>query len=823
MMRILYGRNQDESPSGVSPRVLRLARLALFWETLWPAAWPAVGIVGLFVALALFGFFEELSVWPHVIILSFFGVALAAALFRFARMLGLPSIGAVQRRIERDNGLAHRPLTALEDHLAVGKGDAFAEALWRAHLARMRKALGKIRIALPRPGLPRRDPLALRLLLVLLLTIGALGAGSEGPERIAHALLPQLGPFSARTPPAVQLWLTPPSYTRLAPVFLRAGGPEEGGKGAPIKDAAAVERRTIDVPAGSKVLARVQGGSGQPELLIGEKKIPFKAVDGSTYQLEDTLSVGDRLVVQQRGRAIAEWAIRVVPDKAPAVAFATPPSRTLRSALRLEYKAADDYGLGGVKAEIRRVDAPATESPIDLDLPLSNEYPREAHETSFHDLTPHPWAGLPVTVQLIARDEPGQIGKSEPFKMILPERVFNHPAARLIIEQRKQLTKDPDSREDVADALSALASYPQLFGGDIDVFLALIAARSQLRLSGEPASIASVQQLLWDTALALEEGRLSLAERNLRDLQRQLMEALERGAPDKEIQELISKLQDAIGRYLQEMAKQQVRNPNQNQPPLDKNAQILEMQDLQKLLDRMREMARTGARDAARQLLAQLQNMLENLRMARINPNGKSGNSASGLMRSMDDLISKQGRLLQRSFRESQGGQGMPMQQPGTPSSAAEQEALRRALGEIMRRMGELSGQIPEKLGGAERAMRDAVKALERGAPGDAVPSQSQALDMLRQGREAMRQGLRPQFGQEGGDPQDIDAFGPARDPMGRVMPGFGNFDSNDVKIPEHGAIQRARKIQEELQRRAGERQRPEIELDYIDRLLRRF
>jgi hypothetical protein len=33
----------------------------------------------------------------------------------------------------------------------------------------------------------------------------------------------------------------------------------------------------------------------------------------------------------------------------------------------------------------------------------------------------------------------------------------------------------------------------------------------------------------------------------------------------------------------------------------------------------------------------------------------------------------------------------------------------------------------------------------------------------------------------------------------------------------------RSREIQEELQRRAGERHRPQIELDYIDRLLRRF
>jgi len=35
--------------------------------------------------------------------------------------------------------------------------------------------------------------------------------------------------------------------------------------------------------------------------------------------------------------------------------------------------------------------------------------------------------------------------------------------------------------------------------------------------------------------------------------------------------------------------------------------------------------------------------------------------------------------------------------------------------------------------------------------------------------------------------------------------------------------MQRSRQILDELRRRAGEHYRPQIELDYIDRLLRRF
>ena len=47
--------------------------------------------------------------------------------------------------------------------------------------------------------------------------------------------------------------------------------------------------------------------------------------------------------------------------------------------------------------------------------------------------------------------------------------------------------------------------------------------------------------------------------------------------------------------------------------------------------------------------------------------------------------------------------------------SAAEQEALRRALGELMRRMGEAGMEIPRALGQAEMQMRNARGALAGG------------------------------------------------------------------------------------------------------------
>jgi len=60
------------------------------------------------------------------------------------------------------------------------------------------------------------------------------------------------------------------------------------------------------------------------------------------------------------------------------------------------------------------------------------------------------------------------------------------------------------------------------------------------------------------------------------------------------------------------------------------------------------------------------------------------------------------------------------------------------------------------------------------------------------------------------------------RDPLGRTNQGNG-LDSGDVVVPEEAERKRSQAIQEELRRRGAERERPQRELDYIDRLLRQF
>jgi uncharacterized protein (TIGR02302 family) len=636
---------------------------------------------------------------------------------------------------------------------------------------------------------------------------------------------------------SLDIWVTPPEYTGLPPQFLRSG-----------------ERQTIRIPIGSKLLAQVHGGETAPLLAIDGRDRRFKTIDKEDFQAETVLKTGRRIAVTQDGEVLGSWPIAIMPDNPPTVAFARPPSATAQQALRIDYRATDDYGVEKVTAVIRRAGVkpdrgklaavnPRTtrgkpDQQITLDLPLPGLHLKQAQATSYHDLTASPWAGLPVEIHLVAADALNQKGESPPVRITLPERIFHNPVARAIVEQRKELVLDPGSRIPVAEILGDLRSQRQLYGDDDLAFLGLRVAEERLRLNHDAASITQVEQLLWDVALRIEDGHAALAQTELRRIERQLQDALAKGAPDREIDRLMSELKQALDRYLQALAENMARHPEQSAPPPNAS-QMLTSRDLERMLDQAHELAMNGARDQARELLAQLQNMLENLRMARPGemqpqPSGE----AQQMMQGMQQLMRRQQQLLDRSFRAEQQAQQGPMGLPGEQAgeqpggtadmgdAAGRQEALRRSLGDMMRQMSDGLGSIPEPLGRAERAMNRAAEALRGGQPGEAIGPQTEALDQLQQAARQFAQQMQQRLGNGWGpaDNQSDDGQGGAgRDPLGRPMPNGGAYDTGRVKIPDKSTMQKAHEILDELRRRDGERDRPQLEHEYIDRLLHQF
>jgi uncharacterized protein (TIGR02302 family) len=798
---------------------LGLARAALLWERLWPECWPAIGVTGVFLVVGLFDLLPQLPGRGHAAVLLAFGAALIIAARHAIAALTQPRLDVARRRIERASGLEHRPLQALADRPGTSL-DPAAIRLWEAHRRRMQAAVRRLRVGLPVVGFAARDPWGLRAALTIFLLLGAVDARGDWGDRLLRAITPVLHQ-AAGVATSLDIWATPPEYTGLPPQFLRPDTNE-----------------TIRIPVGSILLAQVHGGDGVPRLTIDGQRRDFKAIDDENFQLSEKLTRGKRLEVSQSGALLGSWAIEIIPDRPPTIGFAEPPTATAQGALRIAYQAADDYGVEDVKGVITRPGSKSGERIV-IDLPLPGLHMKRATATSYQDLTPHPWAGLPVEIRLVATDAAGQHGESAALRLVLPERIFHNPVARAIVEQRKELAKDPAARRSVAEILGDLRRQTRLYGDDSGTFLDLRVAQESLRLAGAEQSLATIEQLMWDTALRIESGQAPLALQQLRRLEQQLQSALASKAPEREIERLLGELQQALDRYLQALAQDLVHRPQLrgNRTP----SRIVSSRDLQHMLDEVRRMAHAGARDKAQALLSQLESMLENLRMMNPQQAGQGAAEARQMMRGMHDLIRRQQQLLDRSFRAEQQAEpdsmglghlpngATPGGTSGLGDAATDQDALRHALGEMMRRLGEGTGEIPNPFGRAEQAMRDATAALRAGQPGAAIPPQTDALDQLQRATSEIARRMQRRLGGNlgGGDDRgnagDEAGDNVRRDPLGRPLPTHGAFDEGDVKIPDWDALQQSRQILDELRRRAGESYRPALELDYINRLLQQF
>jgi len=795
-------------PSGAARR-LRLAAAALLWERLWPAVAPGLAVIALFLVLALFDLPEQLPGWLHLGLLLALAAALVAVLVDGLRRFRPPRPGAARRRVEQASGLAHRPLAALDDRIAGGADDPESVALWQAHRARMVAASHRLRVGWPEAGLVRRDPWALRALMVLLLVLAAIDAGPDWASRIGRSLTPDVSGGPGAPLASLDIWLTPPDYTGLPPQLL-----SPAATATPIK-----------VPAGSVLLAQVHGRGTVPRLAFAGTESDFDRIDEDNFKARVTLTKSGPLAVQQGSTTLGSWPIAIVPDLPPAIALIGPPRQTEHGALRLEYRATDEYGVEAVRAEMHLVDNPEA-SPLVLDLALPGLHLKTAHGVGYNDLTANPWAGLPVTIRLEAKDALGQTGRSESATVTLPERVFHNPVARAIIEQRKALTVHPEDRDAVAEQLSDLSLRPKRYAGDIVVFLALRTAGTRLEINRDPETVSAVQKLLWEAALRIEDGRAPLMQQSLRQAMQALQDALARNAPAAEINRLTEQLRQAMNKYMQALMQNAQRQGQKNLKQADPAQATTTQRDLQQMLDRAQKLAQTGARDAARDLLSQLQDMLENMRLGR---SGAAQNDAQRMMGAMQKMMQRQQQLLDQSFRDSRAGKA------DEQSAMQSQEALRKSLGEMMRRLGE-NGEIPSALQRAEHAMRNASGALKQGRPGAAIRPQSDALDQLQQGARRMGERMAGRKNGNGtsdsGEPDDgTEPSQAQRDPFGRASPqdrGSGWVDDGGPMRrgtgPEVDAsLHRARTILDELRRRAGERGRPEIERDYLDRLLKEF
>jgi uncharacterized protein (TIGR02302 family) len=855
---------------GLSARLAasRMAtRCSMIVERGWPLVLPVLLVVSLFVSISWFGLFPRMPDALRLAVVAIFGIAGLAALYPL-RYFRLPKAIEVDRRIEAANALLHSPVQVQADRPS-GTETGFSKALWREHQKRMAATLGHVGADLPRAKMPERDPWGLRAVVALLLVVAfAFSFGSLG-GRLGDGF--RAGAARDMVPPRIDAWVTPPTYTGKPPIFLTAGT-DHGA--------------AVTVPVGSDFSLRVTGGTAEETLAyvdaagnsrdIGPSGDPAATATPATpaappkvRQFAGKLNVDGTLVLKSADSQIGQWAFAVTPDKPPQIRFVGEPKRAANGTMELSYQIDDDYGAASAKAVFALADtSPANAHPLygppEMPLTLPRRGGKADAARTSKDLTEHVWAGVPITLRLVATDDAGQTATSETKTLTMPARPFTNPLALAVIEQRRMLGLDANAKPRVLDLMDAITLRPEDTFDNMAHYLALMSARTRLKLASSDDQLRDEVAYLWDVALGIEEGDLSAAEKRLRQAQQALQDALKNGASDEEIDKAMKELREAMNDFLKEFAQ---RQQNQKSAQLPQDGQEIRQSDLQKMMDQIENLAKSGNRDKAQELLSQLENMMNNLQAGR-QQQGQQGQQDSEMRRQMDklgEIMRRQQEMMNETFRMDQAQRGQQQREQGEedpfgefddqgqPGEQGQQgkapqgetgrsqdgkpmtpQEFAEALKQLQEGQGKLEGDLEklkkslegmglepnEGFGQAGKSMDNAEQALGDGEGENAVGHQGKALEALRKGAKDMMQQMQAMQGDQGGSQQGGRQQDADRDPLGRPRATQGPDFGDTVKVPDEIDVQRARQILEAIRKRLGNALSPDIERSYLERLL---
>jgi uncharacterized protein (TIGR02302 family) len=835
----------------------RLAiRTSMTVERLWPLVLPAVVVGSLFLSLSWLGVFRLMPDIARLGLMAIFAVAFIGSLLPL-RGFRKPATAEIDARIERANRLDHNPVQVQSDRPS-GRRTSFADALWREHQRRMAAGLANIGGDLPRTRVPERDPWGLRAVALLVFvtafafSFGPLGGRLTDAFR-AHATAEVL-------PPRIDAWVTPPAYTGKAPVYLTA----EANRDIPVHT----------VPQGSDLSLRITGGSGTETLSFVDaagntrdlqpgsplaksadaSSAPVPVATGGSLQFASKLEADGRLVLKSGETVLDDWLFSIVRDKPPVIRFSGEPKRAVNGSLELRYEIEDDYGAASARSEFKLAESQAPNAkPLydapEMPLALPRRGGREIATKTTRDLTEHVWAGTRVELTLKAVDAAGQEASTEAKTFVLPGKPFSNPLARAIVEQRRILALDTNLKRRVLDLMDAVTLRPEDTLDNPSHYLGIMAGRTRLTLARSDEQLREVADYLWELALNIEEGDLTAAERRLRQAQEALKQALENGASDEELDRLMKELREAMNEFLREFAERAARDPNFAQNMPQQNGQEMRQSDLERMLDEIEKLAKSGNREMAQDLLSQLQEMMNNLQAGRQRQPGQTGEN-SEMRQQMDklgEIMRRQQEMMNETFRMDQMQRGQQQRgdrgeqgdngegENGEQGQGMSPEEFAEALKQLQQGQGDLQGDLQalmealegmgiqpgEGFGEAGEEMGEAQGSLGEGQGDQAVGHQGRALEALRRGAQDMMQQMQQAMqGDEGGSEEGGRQQNADRDPLGRPRATTGPDFGDSVQVPDEIDVQRARQILEAIRKRLGNALSPELERDYLERLL---
>lgn len=855
-----------------------LTRIGLIAERVTQAFWPFWTVLFFALAPLIMGWQDFLPlevVWGYGVVSL---IVLLWTLYRSIRRMAWPSVAEATARV--DARLPGRPIAALNDVQAIGAGDAASEAVWNAHLTRMQQKTRDARTVGPDLRVSSKDPFGIRYIAVLVMVLALLFGSIWRVGSVADAAA---GGGILATGPVWEGWIEPPAYTRkptlyLADIIANRVQVAQGsfitlrlyGDVGALSVLETVSGRTEDLGA---VTDQQQGFEVTQEgelSIVGEGGQTWKFLlledNPPTVELTGPLEADAQGEMSQPFSATDDYG--VVAGTATIDLNAAVLSRSHGLAIDADARDAIVIDLpmpfSGDRADFEELliddfsEHPWANMPVMMTLQVEDALGQVGSSKAEQLTLPGRRFFQPIARAVI-----------EQRRDILWAKA-NAPRVAQVL---RAVSNRPD------ELFPDETTYLRL--------RFIIRRLENMETTGLSDDVqAEVVQALWELAVQLEEGSLVDARARLERAQERLEEAMRNGASDEEIAELMQELREAMNDYMQMLAQNAEPNPNgTDQPDNSQESNNISQDELQAMMDRIQELMEEGRMAEAMELMEQLNELMENLRVTEgeggdggpQTPGQQSMEDLAETLRDQQDLTDEAFRDLQDQFNQGQQdgqqqgqqpgqqgqdgeeGQGQDGQQQGQgqgqgdntqggltdgngqggegsggPQSLAErQQALRDGLNQLRNGLPGLSGEAADNaeqsLERAEGAMDGAEDALRSGDLAEAIDQQAEAMDALRDGLRNLGQALAENQMdelEEGQGTQTGNAEGRAeperRDPLGRQMGNTGQFGSEESMLQDE-INRRAEELLQELRNRSADQERPQVELDYLRRLLERF
>ncbi len=761
-----------------------------------------------FLSATIFGFWNLLVGYYHVAFLVFFLLVIFFSIKTNIKHFKYISFKYAVNWLEEQNFKNINPLVAIKDNPAEID---YNKLLWKAHIQQSNLQIKNINFFFPKINLDSEDPLKLRMLFIFFFIISLFWGYSNN---VIEKNISKIFQVSFKEKKIykedfnIVAWVTPPYYTGLSQINLEI---EE------------LQNETIFIPYASELAIQTVGLDDKNiKVNIGDSQGYDKDIKSQKIDVKHKISKKENIKILVSGKLNSNFYLDVIKDFPPQINFISKPETVNGVSIKFTTSAMDDY-------RVKRANVSFTkpkeyehfkDNNLLYELSVSRENSRDKVKSFFYEnLSDHLWAGSNSKIEISVFDDLNQKGVVE-FEITLPEKTFYTKSAKLIYNTRASLAKRKISLEEGKQNIDKVIFEKKKYLNNsmIKKKYELVALDFE-QINSLPLSYNhSLYKNLWDLAISIEEGTVVASKNSLEQIEQNLFDSIKQRESDK-ISTNVEKYKESIESLLDLNNEEGQNSMNDNENNKNIKNQI------EKATNSLQDLLRTGSKENLDQMIQELKQLSESIK----NPNRLDKEDLlkeqkkKDFINKLSELLNEQEMIMEESFNEAanRGKFKQSSEGSGGRTSKEKQENLRNTLGNIMRDIGESENEIPQDLGRADRAMRQATRELENGRPDQASNAQGRAAEMLQRAMNKMKfnnnsaQNTPESDREDWANRNEQNYINPIDSPEYQ-----GTSSGGNLEIPEKIKVQKAQKIAKELYGRYNEKERSTKDKRYIKNLL---